>query len=54
MHVDGVVDAEEVVELLDDMELDRGGAHVVVPPPLVALEAEVAGAAIFPQRLQLC
>ena len=38
MHVDGVVEAEKVEEFLDDMELARGGAHMVVPPLLTALE----------------
>ena len=34
------VDAEELQQLLRDMELDRGRARVITPPPLAALEAQ--------------
>lgn len=33
------IDAEELEEFLDHVELHRGGTHVVVPPQLAALEA---------------
>lgn len=41
------VDAEQLEKLLDNVELDAGGAAVVLPPTLPTLEAEAPRAAIL-------
>lgn len=49
----GVVDVEQLQQLLDGMELDAGGTGVVLSPALFALEAEPSRTPILTQGLEL-
>lgn len=50
--VDDVVEAKEVDELLDDVQLHRSGAYMILPPPLSTFEAEASSTAVIMHGLE--